>query len=298
MGLRGTMMHTVMTVLSTVGHLLCIFTLVFAAFWIKVIETIVHAVVGVVSSISGASISQDSLQPHKERVRTFQTNPSLVHYREGTGSNGGTGPNQVVDEPATLSRTQNLFPLTEKELIAKCHQLICSEFGGLKPELLAEDFQFLFPVVGPLHKKEFVHAFTSFRVHEAFPDSRANFYNFHVDPLEPNRIWCLSRGHFRHTGTLSFGPSKYPATQREICLPPQCFSMSFDEKGQCYKLTGGYCVDRAVGDTKGLGGMFGILNAIGGTLPFPEGRPWQRSLMWEAFPPRLPQILKDWKVAP
>ena len=46
-------------------------------------------------------------------------------------------------------------------------------------------------------------------------------------------------------------------------LPPQCFSFSFNEKGQVYKMTGGYCVDRTVGDTKGLGGLFGVLEALG-----------------------------------
>ena len=162
-------------------------------------------------------------------------------------------------------------------------------------QLLAEDFQFLFPVVGPLQKAEFIEAFTSFKVREAFPDSRSNFYNFSVDPLEPNRVWCMSRGHFTHTGILQFGPSSFPPTNREIFLPPQCFSMSFDVNGQCYKLTGGYCVDRAVGDTQGLGGMFGIITALGGSLPFPEGKPWSRSLLWEAFSLRLPQIVKDWR---
>ena len=30
-----------------------------------------------------------------------------------------------------------------------------------------------------------------------------------------------------------------------------------------YKLTGGYCVDRSAGDTHGLGGLFGVLEAAG-----------------------------------
>jgi hypothetical protein len=152
-------------------------------------------------------------------------------------------------------------------------------------------------VVGPLTKKQFVEAFSKFKVREAFPLSSANFYNFQIDPLEPNRIWFFSRGAYEHLGTLNFGPSKFPATNKRICLPPQCFSMSFNAEGKCYKLTGGYNVDRSVGvETEGLGGMFGIIHALGlMKLPFPEGRPWKRSLMWEAFTLRIPQIIDDWK---
>lgn len=285
------------TVLSTTGHVMSIMILIGTSLTVATIECLARSFVKLIAWGTGAAIAQDKLQPHRERVLTFQQDSALVKYLPHTGADGGTGPDQVIDEKATYARTAGAFPLSEQQLVARCHALITSEFGGLKPELLAEDFQFVFPVVGPLTKAEFLEAFTSFKVREAFPDSRSNFYNFNIDPLEPNRVWCLSRGRFRHTGTLHFGPSKYPATNEDVCLPPQCFSMSFDHTGRCYKLTGGYCVDRSVGDTNGLGGMFGILTALGGSLPFPEGRPWQRSLMWEALSLRLPQILKDWQLA-
>ena len=47
---------------------------------------------------------------------------------------------------------------------------------------------------------------------------------------------------------------------------PQVLSMSFNREGECYKLTGGYSVDRTVGNTGGLGGVFGLIHAIGGML--------------------------------
>ena len=59
-----------------------------------------------------------------------------------------------------------------------------SRFGCLKPELLSDDFQFIFPVVGPLLKDKFIEAFSSFKVREAFPDGKGNYFNFCVDPLE------------------------------------------------------------------------------------------------------------------
>ena len=65
------------------------------------------------------------------------------------------------------------------------------------------------------------------------------------------------------------------------------------DHGKLYKLTGGYSVDRSAGNTDGLGGVFGIIHALGGKLPFPEGRPWVPSLQWEALAKRLPQIGLD-----
>merc|ERR1712238_333072 len=250
-----------------------------------------------------AKIEQDSRVPHAERIRTFQDDNVLVAHRPNTGADGGNGPDQVLDEAKTLKSAvayakkshPNFDLLGNEEALTKlAHNLISNEFGGTNSDLLSEDFQFIFPVVGPLTKAEFVEAFGNFKVGDAFPTSQANFHNFNIDPLEPNWIWCMARSMYEHLGTLNIGPG-YPATGKKICLPPQCFSMSFDESGKCYKLTGGYCVDRSVGDTNGLGGMFGIINALGGSLSFDEGRPWTRSLLWEALSLRVPQILMDWK---
>ena len=301
------------TIISTAGHVSCVFVLFGSNLLINVIDGTARSIVKVISTVTLAQIEQDSRIPHAERVRTFQDDhDDLIVSRKGTGAseNGKLGPNQVMNEQETLKKTvayaKEKYPEfssssmdilgNEKKLKELATNLICNELGGDDPSLLSDDFQFLFPVVGPLTKTQFCEAFTKFKVREAFPTSSANFYNFKIDPLEPNRIWFFSRSAYEHLGTLNFGPSKFPATNKRICLPPQCFSMSFNPEGKCYKLTGGYNVDRTVGDTEGLGGMFGIINALGlMKLPFPEGRPWKRSLMWEAFTLRVPQIIDDWK---
>ena len=41
--------------------------------------------------------------------------------------------------------------------------------------------------------------------------------------------------------------------------------------------------DREVGNTGGLGGLYGIMYAIGKPLPFPEARPWKMSKRYRAF---------------
>ena len=297
-------MNVLSSIISTIGHVSCVGVLATTHLVISGLDFTARSIVRVISITTMARIEQDSRTPHAERVRTFQDKSGLVVHRPKTGADGGTGPDQVMDEEETLKATvayakkthPNFHILGDKQKLTElAHALISNEFGGTNPDLLADDFQFLFPIVGPLTKKAFIDAFGEFKVRDAFPTSTANFFNFCVDPLEPNRIWCMTRSKYEHLGTLQFGPSSFPATGKGICLPPQCFSMSFDEAGRCYKLTGGYCVDRSVGDTQGLGGMLGIITALGGSLPFAEGRPWRRSLLWEALALRLPQIAMDWK---
>jgi len=305
-----------------VGHTTCIVILVTTNLLISGLDFIARYMVKIISTVTMARIEQDHRVPHAERIRTFQESPELVAYRPNTGAEGGKGPDQVMDEKKTMTATvdycKKRYPHyfsgtandhnnnsnsnsntivcgNEEKLTKLAHDLISNEFGGTNADLLSEDFQFVFPVVGPLTKTDFVEAFRNFKVRDAFPTSRANFYNFCVDPLEPNRIWCMTRGTYEHLGLLQFGPTQYPPTGKRVHLPPQVFSMSFDESGRCYKLTGGYNVDRTCGDTQGLGGMFGIITALGGSLPFAEGKPWKRSLLWEALSLRLPQIIMDWR---
>ena len=43
-------------------------------------------------------------------------------------------------------------------------------------------------------------------------------------------------------------------------------------------------MDKRIGNTEGLGGVFGIVKAVGHALPFPEGqRLYNPSLRYEAF---------------
>jgi len=188
-----------------------------------------------------------------------------------------------LDVEATLSSSK--FAIKPAELILKAKEIIASEFGtapGCDASCLADDFQFVAPIIGPLTKGEFIRAFGSFKLKDAIPDLKDNSW-FQVDPLEPNRVWMISRAQGTHTGTMNFGrPIK--ATGKTIQMPPQAQSMLFDEGGRCYTLTVGYCMDKRVGNTEGLGGVMGILKAAGHALPFPEAQQlYNPSLRFEAF---------------
>lgn len=185
-------------------------------------------------------------------------------------------------DPSSISLSP--FPLSEEELIELTKQFLNIQFGSPQTEagetpinltdVLAHDFKFVAPVVGPLGKEAFVDAFSSFRVSDAFPDGQPNYYNFHRDPFEPNRIWFVTHFFGTNTGSLA---GFLPVTNKKVETPPQAQSCTFNERGEITKFTIGYVMDKEVGNTGGLGGVYGLFYAIGYGLPFPEGQPWKPS---------------------
>lgn len=173
------------TAISTAGHVSCVCVLFGSNLLINVIDSAARSLVKVISTVTAAQIEQDSRTPHAERVRTFQDNrDDLIVCRPDTGAaeGGKSGPNQVMNEAETLKKTvayaKEKYPAfdnsgmdilgNEKKLKELATILICNELGGDDPSLLSDDFQFLFPVVGPLTKTQFVEAFSQFKVSSNF----------------------------------------------------------------------------------------------------------------------------------
>ncbi|CAD7950544.1 unnamed protein product [Amoebophrya sp. A120] len=188
-----------------------------------------------ISFVFGAKVEDLATQapcailPHLEGVHA-----GLLKYRQNSEGALGNGLPQVLDEAETLVHTRSaaftttnssspadVLPATTtsiplnfnppevvdvrnngEKLIALTQAILRAEFGTLEPSLLAEDFRFVFPVVGPLSKKEFVDAFSSFQVRKTFPYLRGNFFGFQIDPLEPDRVWFFSRGDMYQAGPL------------------------------------------------------------------------------------------------
>lgn len=72
------------------------------------------------------------------------------------------------------------------------------------------------------------------------------------------------------------------ATNKTLVLPPQSLHLDFTEDGKVSEF-GFYVVDRAQGNTGGLGGAFGFFYGVGRPLPFPEGKPYKMSLKRRVF---------------
>mmetsp|Transcript_23189 Transcript_23189/g.68336 ORF Transcript_23189/g.68336 Transcript_23189/m.68336 type:complete len:251 (-) Transcript_23189:100-852(-) len=193
---------------------------------------------------------------------------------------------RAVENDMFLDETQMLaekaFPIPPDELVRLAKNFLASRggFGGA-PELMSPAFQFAGPVVGPLSKEEFLNAISSVDVAKGFPDYRGEFYDFRVDPFDGNRVWYTARG--RGTNSGPFPPFAPSPTGRAFVNPPQACSLTFDPSGLVTKYTIGYVMDRDVGNTGGLGGLYGIAYAIGRPLPFPEAQPWRRSKRYTFF---------------
>jgi len=278
-------MSAMATAWRSIGLFLSVVVLSMFAFFISVLDWVARFLVRAIENMHGVEIEQDKREWNRQR---FFNDP--VYAVD----------NEIIDEHKSLQyfNNQSGFGFSQAQLIEKTKMFVSKDvkFGSKKPEVLSEDFQFIFPIVGPLTKEEFTTVFSSFKVDDAFPNSKNNFFGFTVDPLEPNRVWYFSRAVLKHEGTLKFGKLELPATRKTVIHTPQAFSVSFDGEGRIYKFTGGYPVDKTVGNAGGLGGVLGMIYAIGGKLPLgPEAQPWKPSLQWEAYAKRFGQLEKEWK---
>mmetsp|Transcript_10750 Transcript_10750/g.12609 ORF Transcript_10750/g.12609 Transcript_10750/m.12609 type:complete len:306 (-) Transcript_10750:2125-3042(-) len=190
---------------------------------------------------------------------------------------------EFVDEEAMLAASD--FPIPPEELIAKAKEWVRLQSQGVYDEdALSSDYVMIGPVAGPLNGKQHIKSVGSFNFKEAIPDMTGQLHHFRVDPFEPSRVWFTRRTKGTHTGTLMIG-GKLPIkpTGKSVESPPQAMSIRFDPDGKINQYTVGYSMDKNLGNTGGLGGIFGTLYALGVGLPFPEGQPWKPSWQFKLF---------------
>jgi len=177
-----------------------------------------------------------------------------------------------VDEELLLRN--NKFPITPEALIERAKEILSPDIGiGTKDggKCLADNFEFVAAVIGPINKEEYLNALGSFKLEDAF-DITPRFFGMSVDPIQPNRVWFFNRVKGIHTG--EFMGAK--PTGKEIIYPPQIQHMDFNEEGNLIEY-GFYTADRRQGNTGGLGGAFGFMYGVGKPLPIPECQPYKRS---------------------
>ena len=138
-----------------------------------------------------------------------------------------------------------------------------------KSALMAEDFVFFGPIIGPLNKQDYLGTVTSFKISAAFPDLKLKVSEFTRDPTEEDRYWGILRLEGTQTEVLDLGTGArpYKATGNALDIGPQAVSVTFDADGRVSRYTGGYVVDRRQGATGMLGAIFGIIKTAGGFVP-------------------------------
>eukprot|EP00980_Cylindrotheca_fusiformis_P006900 scaffold1442_cov128-Cylindrotheca_fusiformis.AAC.21 len=126
------------------------------------------------------------------------SNPIQQTRRKGQSAQLGATvstarPAETVDEANAFARSTFRIPPTD--LVERAKKILGPDIGfGTKDggECLADDFEFCAAVVGPLPKDEYLNALGSFKLEESF-DITMNLFGFHVDPLQPNRVWFFQR---------------------------------------------------------------------------------------------------------
>ena len=203
-------------------------------------------------------------------LRAVAVDTPAASQKTFTGRPGGDF--EVLDVEAM--RAASTFPIARDDLIFRCQEVLAANVGTKDPDMLADDFEFAGPVVGPINKEQYLKAVEAAldNIYDAFPELKAQYYDFRVDPLEPNRVWYTSRGYGQMTGKFAV----IEPNGRYIQQPPQTGSMSFNEKGQAIEATNGYVMDRRVGNTGGLGAVYAIRASSAFRCPSRKRSPGRR----------------------
>lgn len=175
-------------------------------------------------------------------------------------------PVEALEDAAVLGSKVNLIQRA-KEVVGPDIALGMKDGG----ECLAESFEFVAAVVGPISKQEFIGALNDFKLAESF-DIKENFFNFMTDPMQPNRVWFMSR----QTAIFKNDFVGVKATGKELILPPQIYHVDFNNENKVTEF-GFYTADRRVGNTGGLGGAFAYFYGVGKNLGFREAMPYKPS---------------------
>ena len=173
-----------------------------------------------------------------------------------------------------LQYAKSTFPIAADALLNRAKEVLSPQIEiGTKDDgkCLADDFEFVAAVVGPIGKQEYLDALGSFKLTDSF-DIEQNFFGFTVDPLQTNRVWFFSRQVAKHIAPFMGAQP----TDKELRLPPQLLHMDFNDEG-LVKEFGFYTVDRRQGNTGGLGGAFGYFYGVGKPLPIRECQPYKPS---------------------
>jgi len=185
-----------------------------------------------------------------------------------------------VDVEAAFAAS-SAFTIPPAALVARTKEVLSPDIAfGTKDDgkCLAEEFEFVAAVVGPINKTEYLAALETFQLDDSFEIAQ-NFFGFTVDPLQTNRVYFFSRQIAQHTKQDFMGVKP---TGKELILPPQTFHVDYNEQGLITEL-GFYTVDRRQGNTGGLGGAFGYFYGVGKPLPFPECQPFKGSLRFRGL---------------
>ena len=215
-------------------------------------------------------------------------------YDESTNNNGGYETEEESAEDVMASYTiptlQILRSWTE-EYIQGVHKA-----GGMTrvsagvQEMLATEFVFTSPTVGPLNKPDYIKLMGYYQNYgldlaTGIPDLQISYEGWHVDPDQPWRIWAIARYSGTHLGTvvvpgtdLQLTPMNDGQPRVRFTSGPEVQSFLWTPDKKILWHTMGYVGDEYTGSNKGYGGIDGLLVSMGlPTLYLDATSPFRRA---------------------
>ena len=193
-------------------------------------------------------------------MTTTDATPSTVSTTPTTNNNNN---NDDISEAAVLQAARTFMKAT-------------GYFDPLNASLLADDFVFRGPVIGPLNKDDYQEVLEYFGMYKAFPDMENNCFGFTIDPENPLRVWFFLRatGTYQHPLGGPVGRILRPQNQ-SYRGSTEAWSLTFTQDLKVQFINAGYVADRfdANATTGGAGLSFGILQSLGLSLPSAAGDP-------------------------
>lgn len=244
--------------------------------------------VGSCGRVAVLTLLSRSVIPSLGFISTYVNSPSGVSSTAiRDGSTVMTEPSTFIDDSIFVDEKEAFsalkFPITEDDLICKAKEFLSAGQGVERPELLDAAFIFMGPVVGGsdgLSRDAYLEAVGGFNLKDAFPDLNPRFHHFRADVFDAGRIWFTSVASGTDNGKGFLGNKP---TGKSWRTPPQACSLKFNEEGKVIKYTIGHVMERSMGNTGGMGGIFGPAYAIGKPLPFPEAKPYKPSKRYRFF---------------
>ncbi len=119
-----------------------------------------------------------------------------------------------------------LAPFPETVMIQLVKGILTTNLAVEDPALLAKEFTFTTPSIGPIGKTKFLESYAA----QEFGGFEPQFSHFRVDSFDPYRVWV---------DVKPVGPG--------LEGPPQAFSFTFDDDGYCTRMTAGAVMDPSIG---------------------------------------------------
>jgi hypothetical protein len=235
----------------------------------------------------GSNINNNDYNANNNQQQQQQRGSNINDYN---ANNSNSNNNNYTQQQQQQQRGRNKKPLSQKEL-----ELIRDQRN--RSTILADDFVFKGPLIGPLNKPDYFDVVDNyFRIYEAFPDLNPNCYGFTVDVVDPLtvRFFIKATGTYQQPleGAIGLGGGLLGKATTFMTGKPdgrryigatESWSITFNslERMQVRCLRGGYVAGEAAGGmttAEGKDSIFGILQTLGIPVPSLSDLKFQKHL--------------------